>query len=54
MIGFRGCCAATRLSYCKAVMRRPTFAEVEFTILLFCVLAPMAYFMMRGLIALAS
>jgi hypothetical protein len=35
-------------------MRRPTFAELEFTILLFCVLAPMAYFTVRGLIAIVG
>jgi hypothetical protein len=35
-------------------MRRPTFAELEFTILLFCVLAPMAYFTVRGLMELAG
>jgi hypothetical protein len=33
-------------------MRRPTFAELEFAILLLCVLAPMAYFTIRGLFAL--
>lgn len=33
-------------------MRRPDKAELEFAILLFCVLAPMAYFTVRGLIAL--
>lgn len=33
-------------------MRRPTLAELEFTILLFLVLAPLAYFTIRGLFAL--
>ena len=43
-----------RLSYYRAVMRRPDRAELEFTMLLFCVLAPLAYFTVRGLFALAG
>ena len=35
-------------------MRRPDKAELEFTILLFVVLAPMAYYTVRGLMALAG
>lgn len=33
-------------------MRRPTKTDLEFTMLLFLVLAPLAYFTVRGLIAL--
>jgi hypothetical protein len=32
-------------------MRRPDRTELEFTILLFCVLAPLAYFTVRALFA---
>lgn len=35
-------------------MRRPAKTELEFAMLLFLVLAPMAYSALRGLIALAS
>jgi hypothetical protein len=34
-------------------VRRPTFAELEFTILQYCVLAPLACFTVRALMALA-
>ena len=33
-------------------MRRPDRAALEFTMLLFCVLAPLAYFAVQGLIAM--
>jgi hypothetical protein len=33
-------------------MRRPDKAELEFTVLLLCVLAPMAYYAVQGLFAL--
>jgi hypothetical protein len=35
-------------------MRQPDRAELDLTMLLFMVLAPLAYFTVRGLIALAS
>jgi hypothetical protein len=35
-------------------MRRPDKADLHGTMLLFLVLAPMAYFTMRALVALAS
>ena len=35
-------------------MRRPDRSELEFTILLFLVVAPLAYFSVRGLVAIFS
>jgi hypothetical protein len=37
----------------QVLMRRPNRGRFEFAILLFLTLAPMAYFTLRGLIALA-
>ena len=38
----------------RTLASRPDGAELEFTILMFCVLAPMAYYAMRKIMALAG